>query len=298
MLKSVLNRFYRAVNLMAVGLILEGGGMRGAYTAGVLQALYSEKLNFDYITGVSAGALTAVSYISGQPRRNYDTFVQYASDPRYMGLNQLHQTGNIFNFNFVLGTLCEELLPLDKEAFFASDARFMIGTTDLNTGKAVFYDKESLRGDDKYSVLRASASLPLLADTIHWKGHPLLDGGIADPIPIDRSIADGNDKHVVVLTRDRSFVCKKYKNMALIERRYAAYPDFIEAIKRRHVVYQQQREQIFELEKQGKAVVIAPREPITITRYERRSEPLAALHDRGMIDTAYKLDEIRRLMNA
>ena len=283
---------------MAVGLILEGGGMRGAYTAGVLQALYSEKLGFDYITGVSAGALTAVSYISGQPRRNYDTFVQYASDPRYMGLNQLHKTGNIFNFNFVLGTLCDELLPLDKEAFFASGTRFLIGATDLNTGEAVYYDKEALRGDDKYSVLRASASLPLLADIIHWKGRPLMDGGIADPIPIDRSIADGNDKHVVVLTRDRSFVCKKYKNMALIEGRYAAYPDFIEAIKRRHIVYQQQREKIFELEKQGKAVVIAPREPITITRYERRSEPLAALHDRGMIDTAYKLDEIRRLMNA
>lgn len=281
---------------MAAGLVLEGGGMRGAYTAGVLQALDSENIHFDYIIGVSAGALTAVSYIAGQPRRNYDTFVKYCRDPRYMGFGQLHATGNMFNFDFALREMCEVELPLDKEAFFSSGVRFVTGTTDIVNGGAVYWDKEELIGDEKYSILRASSSLPLLADIVEWKGYKLMDGGLSDPIPFERAFADGCDKLVVVLTRDRGFVAKKYKNLAIIERRYAAYPKFIEDIKNRHIVYNAQREKLFELEKEGKVVVIAPRDPIKILRYERRSEPLAALHDRGMIDTAYKLDDIRRIL--
>ena len=270
--------------------------MRGAYTAGVLQALYSENIHFDYIIGVSAGALTAVSYIAGQPRRNYDTFVQYASDPRYMGFGQLHATGNMFNFDFALGTLCDEIMPLDKEAFFSSGVRFLIGATDIETGEPVFWEKEELKNDPKYSVLRASSSLPLLADIIEWKGRKMMDGGLSAPIPFERALEDGCEKLVIVLTRDRDYVAKKYKNLALIERRYAAYPRYIEDIKNRHIVYNDERRRIFEMEKEGRAVVLAPRAPISMLRYERRSEPLAALHDRGMIDTAYKLDEIRRIV--
>ncbi len=281
---------------MSVGLILEGGGMRGAYTAGVLQALYSEDISFDYIVGVSAGALTATGFISGQPRRNYRTFVEYASDPRYMGLNQLRKTGSIFNFDFVLGSLTRELLPLDFDAFYGNPCRMLIGVTDLESGKAVFYDKSAMRNDPKMRVLQASASLPLLANIVEFDGRKLLDGGIADPIPIDRSIADGNDRHVIVLTRDRDFVRKKYSNMRLIERKYAEYPEFVETVRRRHLKYNKERELCFELEKQGKAVIIAPRRPVKVSRYERGSEKLAALHDSGMIDTAYQLDNIRKLM--
>ena len=281
---------------MPVGLVLEGGGMRGAYTAGVLQALYSEKINFNYVVGVSAGALTATSFISGQPRRNYDTFVEYAGDPRYMGLNYLHRTGSMFNFDFVLGDLVYDLLPLDMDAFFSSPCRLRVGATDCDSGRAVFYEKEALRGDRALTVLRASSSLPLVAPIVNYGGRHLMDGGLASPIPVDISLDDGNTGHVVVLTRDRGFTCGPFKNMRLLERKYARYPAFISALRQRHVKYAEQRRLAFELERQGKAVVIAPFDPITITRYERGREKLASLFDRGMIETAYALPKIRAMM--
>ncbi|MBE6753948.1 MAG: patatin family protein [Ruminococcaceae bacterium] len=281
---------------MSVGLVLEGGGMRGAFTAGVLQALHSEGFRFDYIAGVSAGALTAISYISGQPRRNYDTFVEYAGDPRYMGIAHLHSSGSFFNFDFVLGDLVYDLLPLDFDAFWESPCRLRIGVTDCETGRAIFYDKEALRGDRRLTLLRASSSLPLIAPIVEWQGKHLMDGGLASPIPIEASLDDGNDRHIIVMTRDAEYQARKMKNMKLIERKYARFPAFIQLLRQRHVIYEERRRLCYELEKQGKAVVIAPRQPITITRYEKGREKLAALHDRGLIDTAYKLDAIRTLV--
>ena len=281
---------------MSVGLVLEGGGMRGAYTAGVLQALYSENIHFNYIAGVSAGALTALSYISGQPRRNYNTFVEYAGDPRYMGLSHLHEKGSFFNFDFMLGELAYDLLPLDFDAFYSSPCRLRIGTTDCESGRAVFYDKTDMLGDPKLSALRASASLPLVAPIVEWNGRKLMDGGLASPIPIEIALDDGCDYNVIVLTRDADYVAQKMKNMRLIERKYADYPAFIHVLRQRHALYMERRRFVFELERLGKAVVIMPRQPITITRYERGREKLAALHDRGMIDTAYKLPDIRRML--
>ncbi len=172
---------------MSVGLVLEGGGQRGAYTAGVLQGLWSEGICLDYVVGVSAGALTGINYVSGQLRRNYDTFVKYSPDPRYMGFRHIRDHGSFFNFDFLLGDIIYDLLPFDFEAFFSSPCRMRIGTTDCRTGEAVYFDKESLREDPALKVLRATASLPLVSDMVSFRGRDLLDGGIADPIPLQRS---------------------------------------------------------------------------------------------------------------
>lgn len=281
---------------MAVGLVLEGGGMRGAFTAGVLQALYSEKINFDYIVGVSAGALTAVSFMSGQPRRNYDTFVEYAGDPRYMGLKYLRSKKGYFNFDFVLGELVYDIMPLDFEALYSNPCRFAIGTTDCETGRALFYYKDELKDDRNLTVLRASSSLPLVAPTVEWKGKVLMDGGLASPIPVEQALDDGCDCMVIVLTRELEFEAQPMKNIRLMERIYSKYPAFVQTLRQRHIVYAERRKLAFELEKQGRAVVIAPRQPITITRYESNREKLASLHDRGIIDTAYKLEAIRKML--
>jgi len=182
---------------MSVGLVLEGGGQRGAYTAGVLQGLWSEGVRLDYVVGVSAGALTGINYVSGQLRRNYNTFVKYAPDPRYMGVRHIREHGGIFNFDFLLGNIVYDLLPFDFETFFGSSCRMRIGATDCRTGEAVYYDKEALRGDPRLTVLRATASLPLVSKMIRFDGRELLDGGIADPIPLQRSIDDGNDFNII-----------------------------------------------------------------------------------------------------
>lgn len=280
---------------MPVGLVLEGGGQRGAYTAGVLQALYSEGIRFDYIVGVSAGALTAMSYVSGQPRRNYHTFVGYASDPRYMGFSHYFENGGVFNFDFVLGDLVYNILPLDFEAFYANPCRLRIGATDCRTGKAVYFDKEALRGDARLTALRASASLPLVSQIIDFGGRDLLDGGLRDPIPILRSLADGNAYNVVVLTRNADFTPKKPSLMSVSRRMYADYPNLIKTLEDRPERYARQRDLCLELERRGRAVVIRPIAPLKVGRYERDTERLAALYDTAMSELACRLDDIRGL---
>lgn len=281
---------------MSVGLVLEGGGMRGAYTSGVLEMMMRENLHFDYIAGVSAGALTAMSFISRQPRRNYDIFVKYVSDPRYLGVSHLRKEGSIFNFDFILGELTQDILPFDFDTFWHDEARFMIGTTDCVTGKPLYFDKESLLGDPKLTPLRASSSLPMVSPIVEFGGYKLLDGGIADPIPIERSIADGNEYNVVVLTRPADYVKKPLSNAYFFAKRYTEYPEFVEALLKRHEVYTRQQRLVEQLERDGKAVVIRPIAPMRVGRFERNPERLAALFDNAMIECNPKLPLIKKLM--
>ncbi len=281
---------------MSVGLVLQGGGQRCAYTAGILQGLYSEGIHFDYVAGVSAGALTAISYISGQPRRNYDCFVKYASDPRYMGIDHLRATGSAFNFDFLFGDMVRDLLPFDFDAFYSSPCRLRIGTTDCVTGEAVYYDKEDLKGDGRMTVLRASSSLPIIAKVEHYEGRDLMDGGLSDPIPIEQSIEEGNEFNVIVLTRNIDYVCQKDDKQYLYRRMYPQYPKLLELLEHEHEVNNYQRWLCYELQRQGKAVVLQPTEPLKVTVYERRSERLAALHDSALIDLAGRIGDIRDLI--
>lgn len=281
---------------MSVGLVLEGGGQRGAFTAGVLQALYSESIHIDYVAGVSAGALVGMNYISGQPRRNYSTFVDYAADPRYMGFDHLRESGSLFNFDFLLGTLVYDLMPFDFERFYSSPCRLRIGTTDCRTGKAVWFDKEDLAGDRRLTVMRASASLPLMSRIEKFRGYELMDGGLADPIPIERSIADGNDYHIIIMTRNADYEPKRSSTLGLCRRVYADYPKFVRTLEARPVVYEKQRQLAYDLQRQGKAVVIQPIAPLRVGRTERRIERLAALYDTAMTEVAGRMNEIRALI--
>lgn len=280
---------------MSISLVLEGGGQRGAYTAGVLQALYSEGIKFDYIIGVSAGALTAASFISGQPRRNYATFVDYAQDERYMGFSHYRDKGGVFNFDFVLGELVYDIIPLDFDAFFSDPARFVIGTTDIRTGGAAYFDKEALMGDHNLTVLRASASLPLVSKPVRFRGMTLMDGGLSDPIPLERSIEDGNEYSLIVLTRNPDFVAGRTSLMKLNRRFYSEYPNFIETLETRHILYERQRQLAYERQRLGKAVVLAPQAPLRVGRYERRRERLAALYDQALVEVAARIADIRAL---
>lgn len=281
---------------MSVGLVLQGGGQRCVYTAGILQGLHSEGIRLNYVAGVSAGALTGMSYVSGQPRRNYEVFVRHASDPRYMGFDHLRATGSYFNFDFLLNTLVHDLVPFDFDAFYSSPCRMRIGTIDCNTGEAVYFDKEALRGDRRMTVLRASSSLPLFANVEQFDGRELMDGGLADPIPIERSLADGNEYNIIVLTRNSYYINRRDDLMSFYPRRYGQYPRLLEALEHNHEVCLRQRKLCYELERAGKAVVLQPIAPLRVNIRERRWQPLAELHYRALVELAGRLDDIRALI--
>ena len=165
---------------MSVGLVLEGGGTRGAYTSGVLDVFSENEIQFRNIYGVSAGACNALSYISGQTKRNFDIFYHYLADPRYLSVKSLRKTGSIFGFDFIFGELSHDLLPFDFQAFDRAEVNFRVGATDVETGCAVFFGKKDIY--DPFTAVRASSSLPLLCNMVDFKGYRLVVGAIVDMI--------------------------------------------------------------------------------------------------------------------
>ena len=281
---------------MSVGLILEGGGTRGAYTSGVLETLLQNNVEFPTVYGISAGACNALSYISRQSNRNHDVFYNYIRDERYMSVASLHKTGNLFGLDFIFGELSHELLPFDYETFFSSPVNLKTGATDLRTGRVVYYDKSEL--DEAMTPVKASSSLPFVSNVITYRDRELLDGGCAEPIPIDRSILDGNRLNVIVLTRDAGYRRSTRPEFprAVLRARYGDYPNFVEAMMRRGEVYNNELEVCRRQEKEGLAVIVRPSRPLMVGRYEKDPERLKAIYDMGMMDCTIKLNEIRALL--
>lgn len=281
---------------MAVGLVLEGGGMRGVYTAGVLDELMMNKVSFPSVYAVSAGACCALSYVSGQYERNKEIFYKYVTDDRYVSVRNLRQTGSLFGFDFIFGELFHELNPFDEEAFRSSNVRLMVGATDLLTGGAAFFGREDM--DEHFLPVQASSSLPFLSNIITINGRPYLDGGIAAPVPYERSICDGNLKNVVVLTRDYSF--RKRPGLdyprAFIKTLYRDYPAFIDTLQARSDVYNHELVFIRRQEAMGNMVVIRPSSPINISRYEKNSKTLMEIYRMGRRDTRAKLAAVQNML--
>lgn len=286
---------------MSIGLVLEGGGMRGAFTSGVLEVFLREGIDFKYVIGVSAGALTAMSYLSKQKRRNYNTFVEYATNDQYASVANLAKTGNIFNFDYILGEVVDELLPFDFDTFFANDAEFVIGTTHCESGRPVFFRKSQLQKQPDYkqallTALRASSSLPLVSKNVEIGGYDFLDGGIASPVPFEKSMADGNERNVVVLTRNADYQMKPYSSAmrAMLKSMYTQYPNLVRTVCMRHEIYRRQLVRLEELEQEGKVIIIRPIAPLKVDRYEKNREKLAELHDTAMIECYNKIPQIKQ----
>lgn len=281
---------------MPIGLVLEGGGMRGAYTSGVLEVLLNKGIEFPNVYGISAGACNALSYISRQKNRNYNIFYQYIADKRYISVENLNRTGSLFGFDFIFGELFHTLLPFDYESFFNSPTDLKVGTTDLKTGQTVFFDKVNLDGD--FTAVRASSSLPFVSNIVSYHGHELLDGGCATPIPIERSIFDGNEFNVIVLTRDSSYRKSPRPEFprAVLRVKYGDYPNFVNTMQIRAEVYNNELEVCRRQEMEGKAVIVRPSRPIVTGRYEKNPEVLKAIYEMGMSDCERKLSEIRGII--
>lgn len=280
---------------MPTGLVLEGGAMRGTYTAGALKAFEDNGVKFKYITGVSMGAITAMNYISGQCERNRIMLVDKIHNPNYFGFRYIKTAGSAFNFDYILGSLMKQAPEFDFDAFFSADVDFRITTTDISTGKPVFFTRDDLRTDERLRAVRASASLPHFSRPVELGGHKLLDGGMSCLVPIKESIADGNEYNVIIWTKHRAYV-RKPLSMSYFEKKFKAYPEFLNALRIRHKVDAAQREYCLELERQGRAVLICADEPLPMHAICINKKKLSAAYELGYHDATKKLDAVRNMI--
>lgn len=264
-----------------IGLVLEGGGMRGVYTGGVLDFFLDKNLHFPYVIGVSAGASNAASYISKQIERNKKVTIGFCDDHRYLSYRNLIKYRSIFNMNFLFDEIPNKLVPFDFDTFNASTQKFVIGTTNCITGEPVYFEKNSC---DILTALKASCSLPFLSRTVHYNNFSLLDGGISNPIPIRKSISDGNTKNIIVLTRNDGYRKSPFKMRKLANKIYPKYKGLIEALINRHNLYNTTLDYINELEKENKVFVIRPIKPLKVDRIEKDPDKLTDLYLQGYQD--------------
>ena len=264
---------------MNKSLILEGGGMRGVFTAGVLDLFLDENIEFDKCFSVSAGACHACSFLSKQRGRAFSTAVDYLKDKRYCSLYSLITTGDIFGKEFVYYKIPNELYPIDNETFLKNKCEFYAVVTNCKTGEAEYIRINDLKKDIEY--IRASSSLPLVSRIVKIGENDYLDGGISDSIPIKYSVEAGNKKNVVVLTREDGYIKEPNKMQGFIKLKYKKHPNLAEGIINRHKMYNETLEYIKEAEKRGDIFVIRPPVDLGIKRIEKDKEKLKALYDLG-----------------
>ena len=261
-------------------LVLEGGGLRGLFSGGVLRRFMDDKLYFAYVIGVSMGACSAANYVSRQPERNRIVNTRFLADRRYLSYLRLLAGGELFGMDFIFHDIPHRLVPFDFDTFYASPVRCIIVTTDCMTGRAVYHEKDEL-GPDYLRILRASSSLPFISRPVEFRGGMLMDGGLADPVPVRRAIADGWEKRVVVLTRPRGYRKKPSWMPAFLLRRYRKYPGVIDSLVSRHRNYNETMDFIDELEAEGKVFVIRPTAALDAERVEKNKDKLYLAYDQG-----------------
>lgn len=274
------------------GLVLEGGGMRGIYTAGVLDVFMEHDITFDGVIGVSAGAVHGSSYVAKQKGRNIRYYKTYCNDKRFISLRNLFLTGDMVGEQFCYHDLPETLEPFDFDTYNAAPTKFYVTCSNLETGKAEYLEMVDMK--DQVDLLRASASLPLVSKTVEYGGKKLMDGGCTDSIPVVAFHNKlGYKKIVVVQTRQRGYI-KKNECNPLIRLRYRKYPNFIRALERRGIRYNRSVQQIEKLEAEGKVFVIRPSEVLTIGRLKSSPEELQAVYDLGRRDAEKNLAAMLR----
>ena len=260
-------------------LVLEGGGMRGVFTCGVLDYFMDHNIYFPYTVGVSAGASNGLSYMSHQRGRAKVANIDLLDKYHYIGLKYLFTQRNIMDFRLMFHDFPERIIPYRYDVYAANPHRFESVTTDCVTGKAVYWEEKR---DEKriIDIVKASCSLPFGCPIAYVDGRPMLDGGIADSIPFQWAFSQGYEKVVVVLTRNAGYR-KSEKKPYIPGFLYKNYPRLKEAIRTRGQMYNHQLDQLEELERQGKAVVIRPVTPIQVGRMEKNVDKLQHLYDEG-----------------
>lgn len=260
-------------------LVLEGGGMRGVFTCGVLDCMLDHDVRFPYTIGVSAGACNGLSYMSRQRGRSKYSNIDLLEKYNYIGLRHLLKKRNIMDFDLLFKEFPEHILPYDYEAYFSCPERYVMVTTNCLTGEANYFEE---KGDKSrvIDIVRASSSLPFVCPIAYVDGVPMLDGGIVDSIPLQRAMSDGYENQVVVLTRNRGYR-KESKDIKVPSFIYRKYPKVREALSRRCAVYNEQLALVEQLEDAGRITVIRPVKPVVVNRIERDIKKLTNLYEEG-----------------
>ncbi len=281
--------------MVNAGLVLEGGGMKGIYTSGVLDLFLDKGLEFSNVYGVSAGACNMVSYLAGQKGRGRDVMVDYLSDKRYMGIYSLLTTGDIFNADTNYNLVPNYLNPLDYAKIDSFPGKAFAVATNIETGEAEYLRITDMEHQVDY--IRASSSLPLVSRNVKIDGKRYLDGGLADSIPIRKSISDGNEKNVIVMTKPVGFRRNPEKTLALIKVKYIRYPKVYELLKNRHTAYNEIMDFLEKEEAEGSIFVIRPQQDLEISRLERDEDKLNALYEEGYKEAESRYEELIQYLN-
>ena len=283
------------MNENKIGLVLEGGGHRGIYTAGILDTFAQNNISFDGIMGVSAGCIHGVSFLSGQIGRSVRYTTRFCNNSSYMSFKSLIKTGDFFNVDFCYYKLPETLDPFDNDAFDKNPTPFYAVCSDVKTGKAVYHKCDSVRGE-KIKWIQASASMPLAAKIVKIDEGEFLDGGITDSIPIKKMQELGYSKNIVILTQEAGYRKKPNSLLPLIKRVYKKYPELINAIQNRHIIYNQQLDYLEEQEKLGNVIIIRPSQKPQAGRIEKDKEKILSTYNLGRNDAEKLLETVKNFI--
>lgn len=277
-------------------LILEGGAMRGQFTAGVLDYFMENGLWAKHVIGTSAGALNGYNYVAGDLGRCCYLNTKYCDDWRYLSMKSFARTGNAFGAEFVFDTIPNELDPFNYEAFRQSPVKLTTVASNLETGEADYFTFGDPETDVPYLI--ASSAIPLLSKTVEIDGKKLLDGGPCDSVPLLYSILSGAEKHIVVLTQDSEYVKPPNKLGALARQVYSNYPLFCDRLQYRHFEYNRLYRKLPQLHNEGSIFVIRPPEPVTISSMEKDVDKLLALYEQGYTEAALNWDALIRYLES
>lgn len=266
-------------NLQNTGLVLEGGGLRGVFTCGVLDCFMDHGIRFPFTVGVSAGACNGLSYMSGQRGRAKASNIDLMEKHHYIGFRYLLTQRCIMDFKLLFEDFPERIIPYDYDAYFSNPDRFIMVTTNCLTGEAEYLE-EKYSSKRVMEIVRASSSLPFVSPITYVDGTPMLDGGISDSIPVEYAMKQGYDKLVVILTRNKGYR-KKASKMRVAKAFYRKYPGLQKALSERNSTYNKTMDLIDHLEQEGKIIVIRPLRPIEVGRMEKDTSKLTDLYQEG-----------------
>ena len=282
---------------MKIGLVVEGGGMKCAYNAAILDAFLDHNITFAYCIGASGGSGNLASYLAGQRGRNLRFFTEHIHNPGYFGLRSFLKTGDLFGLQYIYGTLTNSMGkdPLDFHTLKNNPAEYEVVVTNALTGKAEYFGKETMAQDD-YRLIMASSAIPAACRPVELNEIPYFDGGLSDAIPVSRALEKGCDRLVVILSKMRDYVRKPQGMRFLYTMRCRQYPQIISLIDHRHIAYNQNLQEVFALEREGKAFVFAPSHPIHVGTYSMNEQLERDLYALGMEDFSKQQDALAAFM--
>jgi predicted patatin/cPLA2 family phospholipase len=275
--------------------VVEGGGLRGLYGAGVIDFLAEKNISFDMLIGVSMGACNLANLASNQPERNFSLPFRFIDDSRYLSYKRWLTGGDLFGMKFIFEIIPTTLDIFDYDAFCKRKSRFFIVATECESGKAVYFDKFNSR-EDFTQILKSSCSLPFAAKPVRYGGKTLLDGGISDPIPLHFAQKKGAQKIVFILTQPKEYKKSAMKFTSLLKLFYPSA--LVETLKNRHINYNKTVEEIDALEAKGEIFIIRPSSPLPARRIERNREKLKSTYEQGYMDIQNTYKELMRYLEA